>query len=89
MAYTVSPQRSTVFPLDSVVRMLLFQDCEEATDVLSCHGLTASDGYEPSGGRPSLLSSLVIRGAARRRQLCAEPCRGRVSRAVSRVQGKE
>ncbi|XP_012665735.1 germinal-center associated nuclear protein [Otolemur garnettii] len=44
VAYTVSTQRSTVFPLDGVVRMLLFQDCEEATDFLSCHGLTVSDG---------------------------------------------
>uniref|UniRef100_A0A2K5RNH5 Germinal-center associated nuclear protein n=1 Tax=Cebus imitator TaxID=2715852 RepID=A0A2K5RNH5_CEBIM len=43
-AYTVSTQRSTVFPLDGVVRMLLFQDCEEATDFLTCHGLTISDG---------------------------------------------
>uniref|UniRef100_A0A8C8YYC5 Germinal-center associated nuclear protein n=1 Tax=Prolemur simus TaxID=1328070 RepID=A0A8C8YYC5_PROSS len=43
-AYTVSTQRSTVFPLDGVVRMLLFRDCDEATDFLSCHGLTVSDG---------------------------------------------
>ncbi|XP_035138910.3 germinal-center associated nuclear protein isoform X2 [Callithrix jacchus] len=43
-AYTVSTQRSTLFPLDGVVRMLLFQDCEEATDFLTCHGLTISDG---------------------------------------------
>ncbi|XP_040842702.1 germinal-center associated nuclear protein [Ochotona curzoniae] len=44
MAYTVSTQRSTAFPLDSVVRMLLFRDGEEATDFLSYHGLTVSDG---------------------------------------------
>ncbi|XP_069850965.1 germinal-center associated nuclear protein-like isoform X1 [Dipodomys merriami] len=44
VAYTVSTQRSTVFPLDSVVRMLLFRDCQEATDFLSFHGLTVSDG---------------------------------------------
>ncbi|XP_032342237.1 germinal-center associated nuclear protein [Camelus ferus] len=44
VAYTVSTQRSTVFPLDSVVRMLLFRDSEEATDFLNCHGLTVSDG---------------------------------------------
>lgn len=43
-AYTVSTQRATVFPLDGVVRMLLFRDCEEATDFLTCHGLTVSDG---------------------------------------------
>lgn len=44
VAYTVSTQRSTVFPLDGVVRMLLFRDCEEATDFLSYHGLAVSDG---------------------------------------------
>ncbi|XP_036204202.1 germinal-center associated nuclear protein isoform X3 [Myotis myotis] len=44
IAYTVSTQRSTIFPLDSVVRMLLFRDCEEATDFLNYHGLTVSDG---------------------------------------------
>uniref|UniRef100_A0A452VNF4 Germinal-center associated nuclear protein n=1 Tax=Ursus maritimus TaxID=29073 RepID=A0A452VNF4_URSMA len=44
IAYTVSTQRSTVFPLDGVVRMLLFRDCEEATDFLNYYGLTVSDG---------------------------------------------
>uniref|UniRef100_A0A8C5NXG4 Germinal-center associated nuclear protein n=1 Tax=Jaculus jaculus TaxID=51337 RepID=A0A8C5NXG4_JACJA len=44
VAYTVSTQRSTVFPLDGVVRMLLFRDCEEATDFLNYHGLTVADG---------------------------------------------
>ncbi|XP_066115234.1 germinal-center associated nuclear protein isoform X1 [Saccopteryx bilineata] len=44
IAYTVSTQRSTVFPLDSVVRMLLFRDGEEASDFLNYHGLTVSDG---------------------------------------------
>ncbi|XP_039735713.1 germinal-center associated nuclear protein isoform X2 [Pteropus medius] len=44
VAYTVSTQRSTVFPLDGVVRMLLFRDCEEAADFLSYHGLAVSDG---------------------------------------------
>ncbi|XP_047654463.1 germinal-center associated nuclear protein isoform X3 [Phacochoerus africanus] len=70
VAYTVSPQRSTVFPLDSVVRMLLFQDCEEATDVLSCHGLTASDGcvelnrssfLEPEGSPKARKSVFITR----------------------------
>ncbi|XP_062932104.1 germinal-center associated nuclear protein isoform X2 [Cynocephalus volans] len=45
IAYTVSTQRSTVFPLDGVVRMLLFRDSEEAADFLSHHGLAVSDGY--------------------------------------------
>ncbi|XP_049641597.1 germinal-center associated nuclear protein [Suncus etruscus] len=44
IAYTASTQRSTVFPLDGVVRMLLFRDSEEATDFLSFHGLGVSDG---------------------------------------------
>lgn len=44
VAYTVSTQRSTVFPLDGVVRMLLFRDCEEATNFLNYHGLTVADG---------------------------------------------
>ncbi|XP_004842601.1 germinal-center associated nuclear protein [Heterocephalus glaber] len=44
IAYTVSTQRSTAFPLDGVVRMLLFRDGEEATDFLNCHGLTVSEG---------------------------------------------
>nr|XP_014424093.1 germinal-center associated nuclear protein [Pelodiscus sinensis] len=45
IAYTVSTQRSTVFPLDNLVRMLLFRDCEEATDFISYYGLSVSDGY--------------------------------------------
>lgn len=44
VAYTVSTQRSTGFPLDGVVRMLLFRDPEEATEFLSYHGLAVSDG---------------------------------------------
>ncbi|XP_009951232.1 PREDICTED: germinal-center associated nuclear protein, partial [Leptosomus discolor] len=44
IAYTVSTQRCTVFPLDHLVRMLLFRDCEEATDFISYYGLSVSDG---------------------------------------------
>uniref|UniRef100_A0A8B9E8R3 Germinal-center associated nuclear protein n=1 Tax=Anser cygnoides TaxID=8845 RepID=A0A8B9E8R3_ANSCY len=44
IAYTVSTQRSTVFPLDHLVRMLLFKDCEEATHFISYYGLSVSDG---------------------------------------------
>ncbi|KAM9009725.1 germinal-center associated nuclear protein [Ara ararauna] len=44
VAYTVSTQRCTVFPLDHLVRMLLFKDCEEATDFISYYGLSVSDG---------------------------------------------
>ncbi|NXL54123.1 GANP protein, partial [Podilymbus podiceps] len=44
IAYTVSTQRCTVFPLDHLVHMLLFKDCEEATDFISYYGLSVSDG---------------------------------------------
>uniref|UniRef100_A0A663EXK7 Germinal-center associated nuclear protein n=1 Tax=Aquila chrysaetos chrysaetos TaxID=223781 RepID=A0A663EXK7_AQUCH len=44
IAYTVSTQRCTVFPLDHLVRMLLFRDCDEATDFISYYGLSVSDG---------------------------------------------
>ncbi|XP_020829023.2 LOW QUALITY PROTEIN: germinal-center associated nuclear protein [Phascolarctos cinereus] len=44
VAYTVSTQRSTSFPLDNLVPMLLFRDAEEATDFLSYYGLSVSDG---------------------------------------------
>ncbi|NXT48335.1 GANP protein, partial [Pluvianellus socialis] len=43
IAYTVSTQRCTVFPLDHLVRMLLFKDCEEAADFISYYGLSVSD----------------------------------------------
>uniref|UniRef100_A0A8D2LDC8 Germinal-center associated nuclear protein n=2 Tax=Varanus komodoensis TaxID=61221 RepID=A0A8D2LDC8_VARKO len=45
IAYTVNAQRSTIFPLDNVVRMLLFRDCEDATDFISYYGLSVSDGF--------------------------------------------
>ncbi|KAM6268484.1 LOW QUALITY PROTEIN: germinal-center associated nuclear protein [Porphyrio hochstetteri] len=44
IAYTVSTQRCTVFPLDHLVRMLLFRDGEEAADFISYYGLSVSDG---------------------------------------------
>ncbi|NXF74096.1 GANP protein, partial [Sclerurus mexicanus] len=44
IAYTLSTQRCTAFPLDHLVRMLLFKDCEEATDFISYYGLSVSDG---------------------------------------------
>ncbi|NXH20252.1 GANP protein, partial [Bucco capensis] len=43
VAYTVSTQRCTAFPLDHLVRMLLFKDCEEATDFVCYYGLSVSD----------------------------------------------
>ncbi|XP_030309809.1 germinal-center associated nuclear protein [Calypte anna] len=44
IAYTLSTQRCTVFPLDHLVRMLLFKDCDEAADFISYYGLSVSDG---------------------------------------------
>lgn len=43
MAHTVGP-RSTAFPLEDVVRMLMFRDAAEATDFIQQYGLNASDG---------------------------------------------
>uniref|UniRef100_A0A8C6XJN1 Germinal-center associated nuclear protein n=1 Tax=Naja naja TaxID=35670 RepID=A0A8C6XJN1_NAJNA len=43
-AYTVNYQRSTIFPLENIVRMLLFRNLEEATDFINYYGLVVSDG---------------------------------------------
>ncbi|XP_038642534.1 germinal-center associated nuclear protein [Scyliorhinus canicula] len=43
-AFTVSSQRSTMFPIDTLVRMLLFKDCEEAEEFVRHYGLSLSDG---------------------------------------------
>ncbi|NWY07443.1 GANP protein, partial [Nothoprocta ornata] len=45
IAYTVSTQRSTAFPLEHLIRMLLFKDYEEASDFISYYGLNVSDGF--------------------------------------------
>ncbi|XP_015284838.1 PREDICTED: germinal-center associated nuclear protein-like, partial [Gekko japonicus] len=45
IAYTVNAQRSTIFPLENVVRMLLFRDSESASDFISYYGLSVSDGF--------------------------------------------
>uniref|UniRef100_UPI00398F1885 germinal-center associated nuclear protein n=1 Tax=Pristiophorus japonicus TaxID=55135 RepID=UPI00398F1885 len=44
-ALTVSSQRSTMFPLDTLVRMLLFKDCEEAAGFARDYGLSCNDWY--------------------------------------------
>ncbi|KAM5153155.1 germinal-center associated nuclear protein [Mantella aurantiaca] len=44
-AYTISPQRSTLFPLDEIVRLLLFQDADCASGFLTAYGLSVSDGF--------------------------------------------
>lgn len=43
MAHTVGP-RSTAFPVEDVVRMLMFPDAAEATDFIQQYGLNVSDG---------------------------------------------
>ncbi|XP_040213533.1 germinal-center associated nuclear protein [Rana temporaria] len=45
IAYTFSPQRPTLFPLEEVVRLLLFQDADQATGFLTAYGLSVSDGF--------------------------------------------
>uniref|UniRef100_H3ARN8 Germinal-center associated nuclear protein n=1 Tax=Latimeria chalumnae TaxID=7897 RepID=H3ARN8_LATCH len=44
IAFTLSSQRPTSFPLDNLVRMLLFKDSEEAMNFVSCYGLNVSEG---------------------------------------------
>uniref|UniRef100_A0A3Q0R3S0 Germinal-center associated nuclear protein n=1 Tax=Amphilophus citrinellus TaxID=61819 RepID=A0A3Q0R3S0_AMPCI len=43
MAHTVGP-RSTLFPLDDVVRMLMFRSAVEAADFIQQYGLNVNDG---------------------------------------------
>ncbi|XP_059823380.1 germinal-center associated nuclear protein isoform X2 [Hypanus sabinus] len=43
-ALTVSSQRATVFPMDTLVRMLLFKDYGEAAEFARVYGLSVSDG---------------------------------------------
>ncbi|XP_077128536.1 germinal-center associated nuclear protein isoform X2 [Ranitomeya variabilis] len=44
VAYTISYQRPTLFPLENMVRLLFFHDTEEATDFLTSYGLCVSEG---------------------------------------------
>ncbi|XP_069472142.1 germinal-center associated nuclear protein [Ambystoma mexicanum] len=44
VAYT-SNQRSTTFPVETVMRMLLFKDVDEATEFVASYGLSVSDGF--------------------------------------------
>ncbi|XP_042351006.1 germinal-center associated nuclear protein [Plectropomus leopardus] len=43
MAHTVGP-RSTAFPVEDIVRMLMFRDADEAADFIQQYGLNISDG---------------------------------------------
>ncbi|XP_067994306.1 germinal-center associated nuclear protein isoform X1 [Melanerpes formicivorus] len=60
IAYTVSTQRCTVFPLDHLVRMLLFKDSEEASDFISYYGLSVSDGVYVELNRSAFLEPDVL-----------------------------
>lgn len=42
LAHTVGP-RSTTFPLEDIVRMLMFRNTAEATDFLQQYGLNVND----------------------------------------------
>lgn len=44
VAYTVGSQRSTSFPVEDLVRMLMFRNASEATDFLQLYGLNVADG---------------------------------------------
>lgn len=44
VAFTVL-QRSTMFPIDDFVRMLMFRSAAEASDFIQQFGLNISDGY--------------------------------------------
>lgn len=44
VAFTVGSQRSTIFPIEDFVRMLMFRNATEATEFIQQYGLTISDG---------------------------------------------
>ncbi|XP_055071228.2 germinal-center associated nuclear protein [Misgurnus anguillicaudatus] len=44
VAFTVGSQRSTIFPIDDFVRMLMFRNATEAADFIQQFGLSVSDG---------------------------------------------
>uniref|UniRef100_UPI003AAB6F8D germinal-center associated nuclear protein n=1 Tax=Centroberyx gerrardi TaxID=166262 RepID=UPI003AAB6F8D len=44
IAHTIGSQRSTAFPVEDMVRMLMFRSAAEATDFIQQYGLNISDG---------------------------------------------
>lgn len=44
VAFTVGSQRSTIFPIDDFVRMLMFRNAAKASDFIQQFGLNISDG---------------------------------------------
>ncbi|XP_018420104.1 PREDICTED: germinal-center associated nuclear protein [Nanorana parkeri] len=45
VAYTFSPQRPSLFPLEEIMRLLLFQDADQAAEFLTAYGLSVSEGF--------------------------------------------
>ncbi|KAM9305650.1 germinal-center associated nuclear protein [Gastrophryne carolinensis] len=45
VAYTLSHQRSSLFPLEEMARLLFFQDVDQAAAYLTSYGLNVSDGF--------------------------------------------
>uniref|UniRef100_A0A6Q2X0U9 Germinal-center associated nuclear protein n=1 Tax=Esox lucius TaxID=8010 RepID=A0A6Q2X0U9_ESOLU len=82
IAHTVSSQRSTIFPLEDLVRMLMFKDAGEATDFIQQFGLTVSDTLvelsrtawqEPELTLPQVKSDVIV---AKRAALVGEVVNG-------------
>uniref|UniRef100_A0A8C6NZW1 Germinal-center associated nuclear protein n=2 Tax=Nothobranchius furzeri TaxID=105023 RepID=A0A8C6NZW1_NOTFU len=68
MAHTVGP-RSTAFPIEDVVRMLMFRDATEGTDFVQQYGLVVNDGMvelsriafqEPELPRSQKMSEVIL-----------------------------
>ncbi|CAB1346720.1 unnamed protein product [Coregonus sp. 'balchen'] len=81
-AHTVGTQRSTIFPLEDLVRMLMFQDASEATDFIQQFGLNISGGLvelsrtawqEPDLNLPQVKSDVIM---AKRAVLIGEVVNG-------------
>ncbi|XP_067300375.1 germinal-center associated nuclear protein [Pseudorasbora parva] len=69
VAFTVA-QRSTIFPVEDFVRMLMFQNATEASDFIQQHGLNINDGMvelsrtayqEPDFSLPQIKSVAIER----------------------------
>uniref|UniRef100_A0A4W5P0G4 Germinal-center associated nuclear protein n=1 Tax=Hucho hucho TaxID=62062 RepID=A0A4W5P0G4_9TELE len=81
-AHTAGSQRSTIFPLEDLVRMLMFEDAAEATDFIQQFGLNISGGLvelsrtawqEPDLNLPQVKSDIIM---AKRAVLIGEVVNG-------------
>uniref|UniRef100_A0A8C7GGN7 Germinal-center associated nuclear protein n=1 Tax=Oncorhynchus kisutch TaxID=8019 RepID=A0A8C7GGN7_ONCKI len=81
-AHTAGSQRSTIFPLEDLVRMLMFEDDAEATDFIQQFGLNVSGGLvelsrtawqEPDLNLPQVKSDVIM---AKRAVLIGEVVNG-------------